>query len=137
MLFVIILWLFVFLLIMALFLLTVYQLMCCADLEMDYTNTYDFASEINSMVLPEFALQGILISCFLFSQNWVLFLLCVPLLYYHFRRYMHRQHIVYATEVFYQLGREKKVRLVKLGYYMFLFFLSSFLMVVKMMNENY
>ncbi|KAH7692529.1 Cornichon protein [Dioscorea alata] len=134
---VIFLWLFVFLLIVALFLLTGYQLMCCADLEMDYTNTYDFASEINSTVLPEFALQGILSSCFLISRHWVLFLLCVPLLYYHIRRYMHRQHIVYATEAFHQLGREKKARLVKLGFYMFLLFLSSFLMVVNMMNENY
>lgn len=37
--------------------------MCLADLEFDYINPYDFSSQINTVVLPEYIIQGFL-SCF-------------------------------------------------------------------------
>ncbi|MQL83960.1 hypothetical protein Taro_016455 [Colocasia esculenta] len=59
------------------------QLMCLADLEFDYINPYDSAARINAVVLPEFILQGVLSLLFLLTGHWLMFLFCLPFLYYN------------------------------------------------------
>lgn len=61
------------------------QLMCLSDLELDYVNPYDSSSRINAVVIPEFALHGLLSLIFLVSGHWLMFLFCVPTLYYNAR----------------------------------------------------
>ncbi|XP_020527457.1 protein cornichon homolog 4 isoform X2 [Amborella trichopoda] len=110
------LWLLAFFLLIALLGLMVYQLMCLVDLEFDYINPYDSASQINRVILPEFIIQGILSLSFLLSGHWVMFLICSPYLYYSVRLYMLKQHLIDVTEIFNLLKREKKRRLFKLLY---------------------
>ncbi|KAH9721520.1 protein cornichon [Citrus sinensis] len=119
-------WLASFFILIALLVLVVYQLMCLADLEFDYINPYDSSSRINKVVLPEFITEGVLCVFFLITGHWFMSLLCVPYLYYNVRLYTQRQHLVDVTEIFNQLHWEKKQRLFKLAYLIFLLFLSIF-----------
>merc|ERR1712137_1032441 len=98
--------------------------MCLADLEFDYINPYDSSLRINKVVIPEFVLQGVLCLLFLLSGHWLMFLFCVPNLYYNVRLYRQRQHLVDVTEIFNQLNGEKKRRLLKLINLVVLLFLS-------------
>ena len=59
------------------------QVMCLADLEFDYINPYDSASQINKVVLPEFIAQGVLCCIYLVTGHWIMCLLCTPYLYYN------------------------------------------------------
>lgn len=126
---VLIVWLLSFFIIVALLGLVVYQIMCLADLEFDYINPYDSASRINSVVLPEFVTQGILCLVFLLSGHWLMFLFCVPYLYYNVRMYLERKHLIDVTEIFNMLNWEKKQRIIKLAYLIAVLILSIFLMI--------
>ncbi|XP_059599323.1 protein cornichon homolog 4 isoform X1 [Vitis vinifera] len=119
-------WIFSFFILIALLVLVVYQLMCLADLEFDYINPYDSASRINKVVLPEFITQGVLCLFYSLTGHWFMSLLCGPYLYYNVRLYQRRQHLIDVTEIFNLLNWEKKQRLFKLGYLIFLLFLSIF-----------
>ncbi|KAI7737914.1 hypothetical protein M8C21_027380 [Ambrosia artemisiifolia] len=70
------------------------------DLETDYINPYELATKINSITLPEFITQGVLCFLHLVTGHWIM--------------YIHKRHLVYATEVFGELSREKKQRIFKL-----------------------
>lgn len=129
-------WLTAFFLVVVLIALVIYQLMCLADLEFDYINPYDSASRINKVIYPEFALQGALCLLFLLSGNWLMFLLCVPNLYYNVRLYQRRQHLIDVTEIFNQLNREKKRRLFKLVTLVILLFLTLFWMIWSILEDD-
>ncbi|XP_020275481.1 probable protein cornichon homolog 2 isoform X2 [Asparagus officinalis] len=110
--------------------------MCLADLEFDYINPYDSASRINSVILPEFALQGVLCLQFLLCGHWLMFLFCVPVIYCNWKMYEKRQYLVDVTEIFNQLNREKKRRLIKLIYNVILLFLSLFWMIWSVLADD-
>ncbi|KAJ6836860.1 putative protein cornichon-like protein 4 [Iris pallida] len=129
-------WLAAFFLIIALLVIIIYQLMCLADLEFDYINPYDSASRINSVVLPEFALQGVLCLLFLLSRRWWMFLFCTPVLYYNVRMYQLRHHLVDVTEIFNHLNKEKKSRLIKLVFHVILLFLALFWMIWSVLEDD-
>ncbi|AAF79633.1 F5O11.11 [Arabidopsis thaliana] len=103
-------WLISFFFLIALVGIIVYQLVCLADLEFDYINPYDSASRINSVVLPEFIVQGVLCVFYLLTGH------C----------YSKRQHLVDVTEIFNLLNWEKKKRLFKLAYIVLNLFLTIF-----------
>ncbi|KAH7864809.1 hypothetical protein Vadar_034093 [Vaccinium darrowii] len=129
-------WLLFFFILIALLAIVVYQLMCLADLEFDYINPYDSASRINQMVMPEFITQGVLCVLYLVTGHWFMSLLSVPYLYYNVTLYMQRKHLVDVTEIFNLLNWEKKQRLFKLGYLIFLLFLSLFWMIWTALEED-
>ncbi|KAL2516934.1 Protein cornichon4 [Abeliophyllum distichum] len=129
-------WLLFFFTLIALLVILVFQLMCLADLEFDYINPYDSASRINRVILPEFITQGVLCFLFLVTGHWVMSLLSVPYLYYNVRLYMRRQHLVDVTEIFNLLNWEKKQRLFKLGYIIFLLFMSLFWMIYNALEDD-
>ncbi|EER87801.1 hypothetical protein BDA96_10G030700 [Sorghum bicolor] len=129
-------WLTAFFLVVALIVLVIYQLMCLADLEFDYINPFDSSSRINKVVMPEFVLQALLSVLFLLSGHWAMFLLSLPLVYYNYTLYQRRQHLVDVTEIFNQLGREKKRRLFKIVSLIVLLFLSLFWMIWSVLSEE-
>ncbi|XP_074317758.1 protein cornichon homolog 4-like [Silene latifolia] len=129
-------WLFSFFILIALLVLVVYQLMCLADLEFDYINPYDSASRINNVIIPEFIVQGGLCVFFLVSGHWFMALLGVPYLYYNAKSYMDKKHLVDVTEIFNLLSWEKKKRLFKLGYLLFILFLSLFWMIWTALEDD-
>ncbi|KAL8141685.1 hypothetical protein V2J09_014717 [Rumex salicifolius] len=129
-------WLLSFFIIITLLALVVYQLMCLADLEFDYINPYDSASRINKVVLPEFITQGLLCSLYMVTGHWLMCLLCIPYLYYNFKMYSKRQHLIDVTEIFNLLNREKKKRLIKLGYLVALLFFSLFWLIWSGLEDD-
>lgn len=129
-------WLFSFFILLAVLALVLYQIMCFLDLETDYINPYELATKINSIMLPEFITQGALCFLHLVTQHWIMFLLCLPYLLYNVNQYIHRSHVVYATEVFSELSRQKKQRLFKLVYLAFLLFFSIFWMIWSIVDED-
>jgi hypothetical protein len=76
---------FAFLAVAALLGILVYQLMCLSDLEFDYINPYDSASRINASVVPEIAIHVGLSCVYLIFGYWFMFLINLPLIYYHAR----------------------------------------------------
>ncbi|XP_077210023.1 cornichon family protein [Tasmannia lanceolata] len=118
----VLLWLFSFFVVIALLAIAVYQLICLTDLESDYINPYDSSARINAVVMPEIVIQGALSILFLLTWHWFMFLITAPLTYYHIRLYMKRKHLIDVTEIFSLLNGEKKLRLIKLVFYLILFF---------------
>uniref|UniRef100_A0A7C8ZWK6 Uncharacterized protein n=1 Tax=Opuntia streptacantha TaxID=393608 RepID=A0A7C8ZWK6_OPUST len=129
-------WLISFFVLIALIVIVVYQLICLADLEFDYINPYDSATRINQVILPEFITQAGLCLFFLVTGHWFMSLLCVPYLYYNVKMYMGNQHLVDVTEIFNQLNWEKKKRLFKLGYNIFILFLSLFWLIWSTLDDD-
>ncbi|XP_027108138.1 protein cornichon homolog 4-like [Coffea eugenioides] len=129
-------WLLSFFILIALLGIILYQLMCLADLEFDYINPFDSASKINNVVLPEFITQGVLCFLHLVTGHWMMFLLCLPYLYYDFKLYTERRHLVDVTEIFNQLPWEKKIRLYKLGYLIVLMACSIFWMIWSIVEDE-
>lgn len=129
-------WLLFFFILIGLLILVVYQLMCLADLEFDYINPYDSASRINQVILPEFITEGVLCFLYLVTGHWIMSLFSIPYLYYNVRLYMRRQHLIDVTEIFNQLDWEKKKRLFKLGYLVFLLFLSLFWLIYSALEDD-
>ncbi|CAB4300157.1 unnamed protein product [Prunus armeniaca] len=76
-------WLLSFFFILALLCILGYQLVCLVDLEFDYINPYDSSSRINSVILPEFIIQGVLCLILLIARHWFMLLLALPHLYYN------------------------------------------------------
>ena len=123
------LWLLSFIFIIALLGFVVYQLICLSDLEFDYINPYDSTSRINRLVIPEFMIQGVLCLLFLLTGCWFMCLITAPLVYYHAQLYVRRKHLVDVTEIFNLLNAEKKYRMIKLVYYLILFFIVIYRLV--------
>ncbi|CAA0842282.1 Protein cornichon homolog 4 [Striga hermonthica] len=129
-------WLLFICILIALVFMTVLQLMRLVDLECDIINPYDSASGINKVVLPEFITQGVLCFLFLVTGHWFMSLLCVPYLYYNVRLYLGRQHLVDVTEIFNQLNWEKKQRIFKIVYNVFLLVMSMFWMIYSVLEDD-
>jgi len=125
----VLLWLLSFLIVIALLGFVVYQLICLSDLEFDYINPYDSTARINRLVIPEFVIQGFLCLLFLLTGCWLMCLITAPLVYYHTQLYMKRKHLVDVTEIFSLLNAEKKYRMIKLAYYLILFFIVIYRLV--------
>ncbi|KAH9624891.1 hypothetical protein KSS87_016994 [Heliosperma pusillum] len=107
----------------ALLAILLYQIICLSDLEADYMNPYDSSSKINSLVVPEFILQGVFCALFLVTGHRFMFLVTLPLLVYHARLFSRGAHLLDVTEIFRALSHEKKYRVIKLGVYLCFIFL--------------
>jgi hypothetical protein len=125
----VLLWLLSFIFVIALLGFVVYQLICLSDLEFDYINPYDSTSRINRLVISEFMIQGVLCLLFLLTGCWFMCLITAPLVYYHAQLYVRRKHLVDVTEIFNLLNAEKKYRMIKLVYYLILFFIVIYRLV--------
>ncbi|XP_034692664.1 protein cornichon homolog 1 isoform X2 [Vitis riparia] len=130
-----ILWIIFFFINIALLGSTFYQILCLSDLEADYMNPYESSSRINSIVVPDFILQGVLCMLFLLTWHWFLFLISVPITCYNAMLFMKRQHLIDVTEVFRTLSAEKKYRVAKLAFYLFLFIIVIIRLVICIFNS--
>ncbi|XP_031396280.1 protein cornichon homolog 1 isoform X1 [Punica granatum] len=118
-----------------LFASTFYQVLILSDLEADYVNMYEAASQINRWILPEFVLQGVLTLLLLVTGHWIMFLISVPLTCYHVMLYIKKRHLIDVTEIFRVIGAEKKYRLVKLGLLSILFLCVIFRLVFSIFES--
>ncbi|CAK8562801.1 unnamed protein product [Lathyrus sativus] len=129
-------WLFSFFTLIALIVIIIYQLMCLADLEFDYINPYDSASRINRMVFPEYIILAVLFCFYIVTGHWVMALFCIPYIYYNVQLFRQRKHLIDVTEIFNMLPREKKQRLFKLFYLIFILFLSLFWLIYTSLDDH-
>ncbi|XP_049363633.1 protein cornichon homolog 1 isoform X1 [Solanum verrucosum] len=127
-----ILWLIFLAINISLISLLIYQIVCLTDLEADYMNPYESSSRINSVVLKEYILHGAFCILFLVTGHWFIFLLTLLPAYYNVRKFLSRQHLIDVTEVFRFIESEKKIRILKLGFYLVLFVL----VLVRISNEG-
>ncbi|KAK9154938.1 hypothetical protein Sjap_002418 [Stephania japonica] len=127
-----ILWLISVFVVLALLGILLFQLVCISDLESDHVNAYDSSSRINAFVLVEFIMQGSLTVLYLLTWHWFMFLISAPLTYYHIKQYMERKHLIYATEIFGSIDKEKNRRIVKLGFYLVLLVILIFRLVLTL-----
>ncbi|CAA0831493.1 Protein cornichon homolog 4 [Striga hermonthica] len=129
-------WVLFFVILVALIGILVFQLMCLADLEFDYINPYDTTYRINVVVLPEYMLQAALCVLFLVTGHWTMTLFGIPYLYYNVRLYLQRKHLMDVTEIFNMLSWEKKQRMFKLGYIIFLLVMNLFWMIYNALDDD-
>ncbi|KAL8036891.1 hypothetical protein ABFX02_11G006000 [Erythranthe guttata] len=101
--------------------LNFYQFLGFSDLEADYLNPYELSSRVNSVIVPEYLLQGAFCILFLVTGHWFMFLLSLPPAYFNLTQYLSQQHRIDVTEVFRVLNAEKKTRIIKLGVYIVFF----------------
>ncbi|XP_062117621.1 protein cornichon homolog 1 isoform X2 [Humulus lupulus] len=112
-----------------------YQLVILSDLEADFLNPYESSSRINFLIVPEFIVHGVLCALFLLTWHWFLFLITLPLACYSAMLFVNKKHLIDVTEVFRALSGEKKFRLVKLGFYLFLLFIIIFRLILSAFNS--
>jgi len=95
-----------------------HALVCLSDLENDFVNPHDSCKRVNAIVRYEVAAQAALLGFYLLAGFWLLALLQLPITLFHARCYYRRELMMDVTEAFRELPREKRQRLVKLGYYL-------------------
>ncbi|XP_074306965.1 protein cornichon homolog 1 isoform X2 [Silene latifolia] len=130
-----ILWIIALISNIALLAILLYQVICLSDLEADYMNPYESSSKINSVVVPEFILQGAVCALFLVTGHRFMFLVTLPLSVYHARLFAKRAHLLDVTEIFRALSNEKKYRIIKLGVYLCFITLVIVRLVLSLYNS--
>ncbi|XP_015899029.1 protein cornichon homolog 1 isoform X2 [Ziziphus jujuba] len=114
---------------------TFYQLVILTDLEADYINPFESSSRINSLVYPEFIVHGVLCALFLLTWHWFLFLITLPMSAYFVMLFLKRKHLVDVTEVFRLLNAEKRLRKLKLAFYLGLLVIIIFRLTLSAFNS--
>ena len=77
----------------------VFSITLLMDLNQDYTNPIHAARQLNSMWLPEYVIQWVLLVWLLLHGQLLLALLQLPIAAVHAQRYLHRKHEVDQTEL--------------------------------------
>ncbi|XP_022152838.1 protein cornichon homolog 4-like isoform X2 [Momordica charantia] len=105
-------WLFNLFILIFLLLILGYQNICLVDLESDYINLFDSTSRINRVVLLEFVAQAVFCFVHLLARHWFMFLVSLPCLCFNIRLYVRKEHLADVTEIYNQIGWEKKQRMI-------------------------
>mmetsp|Transcript_22926 Transcript_22926/g.38357 ORF Transcript_22926/g.38357 Transcript_22926/m.38357 type:complete len:159 (-) Transcript_22926:1112-1588(-) len=114
-------WVVSFLVEAALLGIIMYTLICLADLENDFMNPHDSASRINKCVLPEYIMQATQVFLFIVGGKWALLALSILEASWMARTYLKGHSMMDVTEIFNELPKEKKVRLMKLFIHLLMF----------------
>ncbi|KAJ4774680.1 Protein cornichon-like protein 4 [Rhynchospora pubera] len=129
-------WVSSFILLVLLVISVVYQLLTLSDLERDYINAHEGVLQVNRAVYVEFSLQLIISVLFLFSGHWVMFLFCIPIIYYSAKTYLQGKHKVSEVDIFGKLNQEKTRRLVKLAMVVVPLCLSLFWLIWSALEDD-
>jgi hypothetical protein len=70
------------------------------------------------------------------TGNWIEFVVNVPLAAWHIHLFVATKHLFDATEIFQRLSQQKKINLIKLGFYMVLFFYFLYDFVVSLVQNG-
>jgi hypothetical protein len=68
--------------------------------------------------VPEYGIQAALVLAMLLSRKWVVLCIELPVLAYHVRTFALNDYKTDVTEIFRQLPRERRKRIIKLAIYM-------------------
>ncbi|GIQ81915.1 cornichon [Kipferlia bialata] len=103
-----------FLLLAGLMFLQVYYLISFNDLDHDLINSIEITRKLNPLVMPEIIASFVGQAMFLFTGNWLGFLLMIPASVINSRRMQLRQTKLDSTNIFVVLPRETRVAIIKL-----------------------
>lgn len=109
--------------------ISMFTLIKLSDLENDFINPHDATNSINTWVYPEFGLQALITVLMLCTGRWLVGGLQLVVLAFNLRLVFLQQYRVDVTEVFRELGREKKIRMVKLVMYVLIFVIVIYKLV--------
>jgi len=131
-------WLFLFALLWAAGLLfgTVFFIIMFSDLEVDYINPVDLCNKLNMFILPENGAQAFLTVLFLFSGQWLTFIINLPLMAFNINKIVNKDRMFDATEIFRTVPAHKKESFIKLGFYVLCFFYYLYRMIVALIADD-
>lgn len=107
-----------------------------SDLECDYINPIELCNKLNPCLLPEAALHGFMTLLFLVNGYWFVFLLNLPLFAYNVNKFLNKNHLLDATEIFRTLSKHKKESFIKLGFHLLLFFFYLYRMIMALVSDE-
>lgn len=107
-----------------------------SDLECDYINPIELCNKLNPWFLPEAAIHGSLSILFLVNGYWFVFLLNLPLLAFNVNKFLNKNHLLDATEIFRTLSKHKKESFIKLGCHLLFFFFYLYRMIMALVVEE-
>lgn len=107
-----------------------------ADLEADYINPIELCSKVNSLIMPEAILHGVLSTIFLLNGYWFVFLLNLPILAYNANKVYKKVQLLDATEIFRTLGKHKRESFLKLAFYLLMFFFYLYRMIMALIADS-
>ncbi|KAI9841590.1 MAG: hypothetical protein M1837_000497 [Sclerophora amabilis] len=121
-----------------------------SDLECDYINPIDLCNRLNTYIVPEAAVHGVLTFLFLINGYWIALLLNLPLAAFNAKKYTlphfvhlrtstpiyENAHLLDATEIFRKLNVHKKESFAKLGFHLLMFFFYLYSMIVALIRDE-
>ncbi|TEB30313.1 ER-derived vesicles protein ERV14 [Coprinellus micaceus] len=114
----------------------VFFIIMFSDLECDYINPIDLCNKLNQFVVPEEAAHGFITLLFLLSGQWTAFIFNVPLVAWNVNKFLNKENMYDATEIFRTLPKHKKETFAKLGFYLLSFFYYLYRMIVALIAES-
>ncbi|XP_065181590.1 protein cornichon homolog 4-like [Sycon ciliatum] len=120
--------------------MTIYSIITLSDIECDYINAQECCKRLNQFVLPEMVLHTFFSTLFLFTGNWILLALNLPLIAWHIVRYQKvskgRLGVYDPTEIHNRANLRQFQREVyaKLGFHLIMFFLYIYNLVVALVT---
>lgn len=106
-----------------------------SDLECDYINPIELCNKLNPWFIPEGGLHAVLSALFLVNGYWFVFLLNLPLLAFNVNKFLNKNHLLDATEIFRTLSKHKKESFIKLGFHLLMFFFYLYRMIMALVTE--
>lgn len=107
-----------------------------SDLESDYINPIELCHKLNPWFIPEAGVHAVLTLLFLVNGFWLVFLLNLPLLAYNVNKFINKNHLLDATEIFRTLSKHKKESFVKLGFHLLMFFFYLYRMIMALVGDE-
>ncbi|EPE27510.1 hypothetical protein GLAREA_04301 [Glarea lozoyensis ATCC 20868] len=103
---------------------------------LDYINPIDLCNRLNTYIIPEAAVHGVLTFLFLINGYWIALLLNLPLLAFNVKKIVDNAHLLDATEIFRKLNVHKKESFIKLGFHLVMFFFYLYSMIVALIRDE-
>eukprot|EP00026_Physarum_polycephalum_P022181 Phypoly_transcript_26018.p1 GENE.Phypoly_transcript_26018~~Phypoly_transcript_26018.p1 ORF type:complete len:139 (+),score=8.74 Phypoly_transcript_26018:80-496(+) len=120
----------------ALLVVIVYELLMLSDLESDLLNNIDFCRRLNKFLFPEIYVHMAHVLLLLLSWKWLMFLLNLPIAAYNgYKIYKHRVRLD-ATKIMMKMSGFGNELLVKLAFFMVMFFVYLFLLLYYLMGSD-
>jgi len=111
---------------------SVYSLILFSDLTVDHINPIELCDLVNGLVIPEYA-GHLALTLIIFARGFfVPALLNVPLIVFHAMRYKDKKHLLDNTSIFNDVGRERRICEIKLGYHLVLFLIYLYFFVITL-----
>ncbi|KAI9228556.1 MAG: cornichon [Piptocephalis tieghemiana] len=114
----------------------VFYIIMFSDLECDYINPIDLCNKLNAFILPEYAIQTLLLVLFLLTGSWTAMFLNLPVVGWNFHKLSNKRHIYDPTDIFRTLGAHKTESFVKLGFYLICFFYYLYRMILGLIADD-